>query len=639
MNKAALAIMGKIRLLYESNQANAGAFVAFHPVALPMTERDLAFLDETPTITLTPTERLRAAADFATLTSYIPSTTAVWTHDGRLLWDVVKTVLTQAQLATDSLSPSEEAELAQARALLHRTQVITNRLTGETTEVPVPTATLASYEEHQAAYLAANQRLNAARVTAEHSDDPTVKAQWEVSREPLELEVRQAERDWIIHGHRNEVDEAFADIDRLTGRGPALRWQEWKHRLNEAERTDLSIDRTFYETAFMPPAFHRAEAADIWTKVTLDASEIASLSEQALRTMPALANSRLVESDVQANLEIRSLSVELARVEIVRPWFDPMLVNSRSWRWPDAQAPLSDGQDPPRGSLVAYTNSLIFARNLTIRLLPQSSQNDAAIEDLKQGTRFSFGPLLLQQLPSTQQPEATAELLSAKLDPRETLLLRDALVRPAGVGPATGLRSTAPSGPVSQSPLLRDISTVAALSHHHSTNVNPVLVIKPTEPTSNTLSAQPTIGGTTLANLKPQILHRMVAVQPTTGICRGKVVDRVSNQPVEDARITFTSADRKSTRSALSDANGDYRVTLPAGLYRVGVRRFGFQDFRTGGRFIIIKTNKTRVLDVMLNSRPDQTKEVELWQSVQLIASICRRVPRAPDPSDTLSWP
>jgi hypothetical protein len=71
---------------------------------------------------------------------------------------------------------------------------------------------------------------------------------------------------------------------------------------------------------------------------------------------------------VRANGEIQELSMEIARVDVERPWFHRELFASRFWKpkLPD-QLPLSDGSEPlPQGTLPGYVIGLILVRNISL---------------------------------------------------------------------------------------------------------------------------------------------------------------------------------------------------------------------------------------------------------------------------------
>lgn len=439
MNDAALAIMAKIRMLYERGEEQK-RFLAFHPFAHPLTKGDLAFTDPNSDLA-SPQELKRAAADFATFVNLIPTVDPVWMYDGRMLWNEYGTIFRLASVADDQLSSEEEATLEAAHDVLYEEREVTDPDTGKTNTELVETEKHERYRQYKKKHQDAKERYNQAVITAENAEDADVKEAAAAEQDELEEAVEEALREWKGKGHKNEIEEAFADIDRLSGRGPKLLWQDWKEQYDRGgPESDVLIDRTFYPTSYWPTSFYRDEATGSWTTVTMDGSEVRSLANRAKADMPDLTDSGLVDDGGQADLEIERLSVELARVEIVRPWFDPSLLRSRVWRWRHGREPLSDGGDPPRGSLPAYTTSMVFARNLTIELEPRSEPNERAVNRLKDGDLVSFGPMLLKQVHSTVESGQVSRLETATFDPEETKALRELTseVAVARAAPARG---------------------------------------------------------------------------------------------------------------------------------------------------------------------------------------------------------
>ncbi len=74
------------------------------------------------------------------------------------------------------------------------------------------------------------------------------------------------------------------------------------------------------------------------------------------------------------NAKSFSLTFEIAQAAIVRPWFHPSFIKSKSWRFsPGSDGVVSgdmvsDGGDPPKGLMPAYPTSVIFIRNLSMQI-------------------------------------------------------------------------------------------------------------------------------------------------------------------------------------------------------------------------------------------------------------------------------
>jgi hypothetical protein len=139
--------------------------------------------------------------------------------------------------------------------------------------------------------------------------------------------------------------------------------------------TDLR-GNAFYDMYLWPANFLDADSPAQWTELRMDAGEIQALSSMAADSTQQLATT-LTTDPAQAqtlDVDVSNLSLELDRVEVMRPWLEPLVFENRAWRWPDDREPLSDGEEPPNGSLPAYVSAIVFARNLEIELEESSEQ-------------------------------------------------------------------------------------------------------------------------------------------------------------------------------------------------------------------------------------------------------------------------
>jgi len=390
------ALMTKLELLFgkasdPSGQAGKDTFLSFQLPAIPYSVKELSFRLPASESGLTPQQEKNFAADFARLVNLIPAVSSIWSSDGRTLWNEYSTILTQAIVASDDPTASEAAELQQARELL---------------DSPKYTA----YQQYLKAYMSAVENYNALKLKADNSTDPKLQEDWKLQEPGYKALLKSAYLEWIAKGFKLEVEEAFADIDRIGGRNPQLLWASWKDDFNQSVRTDLE-GQNFYETHFFPENFFKPDAQGQWTKLTLDASEIDALSAKAPEGIRNLASSSASGVKTQAvDLEIARLSVELIRVPIMRSWLNPSVFRSNLWKWSGSKEPLSDGLTPPQGSLPAYTTSMILARNFQVELKANSEKNTQIIKRLQQGELVLLGPLPLQAVAKTVDARSVTKL-------------------------------------------------------------------------------------------------------------------------------------------------------------------------------------------------------------------------------------
>ncbi len=382
-DKIIKALLTKLQMLLDETESRERSFLSFYIPGLPISSKDLDFSSTKNNSELTPQERLKASSNFANLVNQIPKASSRWSSDQSLLWNQYKSILTQSVVALDEPSDAEKQQLQEARNFLYQREKITDLLGTRT--VIVESQNLADYRKYQQLYLQALSEYNSHRLDAKFSDNPRVQQEWQIQEKEYKSKVENAKNDWINIGKRWEVEAKFNIVDQITGRNPQIIWAQWKDDFEQFRLTNLD-NQDFYETHFHPENFYKPNAENQWTQFTLNTSEIKQLESEE-----ANFSERIPSGLPNLELAVSSLSVELIRVPIIRPWLNVGLFNSRAWRFPDNRKPLSDGNKTPQGSLVAYTNSIIFIRNLQIKLDSEATDNSSVLKDIESGKLTSLG--------------------------------------------------------------------------------------------------------------------------------------------------------------------------------------------------------------------------------------------------------
>lgn len=356
---------------------------------LPISERDLQINFFAKGQKSSTQDALNAAGDFARLVNQIPDPTIErWSSDGALLWNLYDTLLTQAVLASNKPTAKEQKALKKARDVLYVQQEIIDQVDNSQRTITQDSPKLKSYKECQDAYIRARSEYNARKISAETSNSTAAKDQWDTDKTSLEANIQAAQAKWATLGFKREVEEAFASIDQITGKSPQLVWENWKAAFRQAKFTDLR-GSDFYLSYFSPQGFFESEQGDYWTRIEMDDGEIKQLASTGRY------------SGYASELPVSRLSVDIIRVEVVRPWFDPRVFRSRTWTYPsDAlllgadlppspAEPYSDGQAD--ASLPCYVTEVLIARNLQISLEGDSESAPAA------GNHVALGPFDLKE--------------------------------------------------------------------------------------------------------------------------------------------------------------------------------------------------------------------------------------------------
>jgi len=367
----------------------------------PISPQDLAFSLKTNHLNLSTQGFIRAASDFDRVVNRIPKPSVSWQSDEHLLWQEYQTILTQAIVASSDPTPEEITRFERARNFLYQQKEITDLLGTRIAVVDSPK--LATYKKYREAYLQAESQYNSLKRAAQTSTNLKVVQDWRLNASIYKLQVDNAHDAWISSGYKNEVETAFGLIDQIGKLHPQLIWAKWKADFHLSNLKNLE-NQDFYYTYFYPPDFYNLDTQKKWQTLTLDSSEIESLSSKNIDADRELFSSQdpSVETQ-QRDLSISSLTADLIKVEIVRPWMNPDLFERRFWKWPDNRELLSSGEQPFQGSLPAYTTHMILARNLKIRLQSESGENAEALQSISASNPISWGPFSLKDavLPSS----------------------------------------------------------------------------------------------------------------------------------------------------------------------------------------------------------------------------------------------
>ncbi len=164
---------------------------------------------------------------------------------------------------------------------------------------------------------------------------------------------------------------AEQSIDSPPGEKTALRFAEATARLGDGRMTPA--ENIFYLTGTVP---HSLTVDNDWTTVALPEAHLAvraaALSDMAKSWLPRMNTLPQLGDEF-----IKGVSFQIASLAVLRPWFDPDVLNLRGWRITGDE--ISDGKTPPRGRLPGYCTRLIVVRNLTFIVgddaLPETGSN------------------------------------------------------------------------------------------------------------------------------------------------------------------------------------------------------------------------------------------------------------------------
>lgn len=398
-----LALMSKAKKVFGSD----GTFLSFPVSPLPYSKRLLDFYSQQNADDLR--QSLQNLQAFSMLVNLIPSDEAWLPEETRFLWEAYEQVLKQANFASVTRTPEEEATYQAAFAYL---RIALADGSGQDSPATI------SYRQHKDAYLLAQQKYLAAKSTAECAIDPLEKQRWLEVDEPAQraqLDALQAE--WIMVGHKAEVEAAQSTVISLGARSPLQTWAEWNSRFNrDLDAMSGAADTSTVFPSFFAPANALDEGA--WKPFKLSEEEVKVL----LSAAPAELRARFSAEGTDSS--VKSLAFEFSSAAIVRPWFVADAFRARFWRFADAADVISDGATPPAGLCPAYVTAIVFARRVAIELKPEAQAGSSvkpfdgfrfnvAVQDSVLRTRIEREALVAVAAP--EAPEVESNIQRVKL--------------------------------------------------------------------------------------------------------------------------------------------------------------------------------------------------------------------------------
>lgn len=182
-------------------------------------------------------------------------------------------------------------------------------------------------------------------------------------RSHLKDGLHDAWQTWGELRYRDEIDLARQTIDSITRKGLLSRRENAKHTLLTSKLNDPMYGDYLRTSVFPSNTLERQS----WTKVSFDASNLSQNTTSSAHTVGATAGRSWLfglikvagnagvanaTSTMTAPDDKSTISFEPAQIPLIRPWFDPALLEAHNWRWANGQKTrmLSDGGNPRRAT-------------------------------------------------------------------------------------------------------------------------------------------------------------------------------------------------------------------------------------------------------------------------------------------------
>ncbi len=280
-------------------------------------------------------DQINRLSAFSQLVNDIPiPNSKIWLPDGSKVWDIYELLLTLAQFPDNSSQTNREITAFASPASLH----------GLSGSAPAKPQDLALNWNDAAAGIGSTLRsagfqLKSHPVMPEPSPNRTLRPQAAMA------DARP--------------QAAMANANQL-GTGLDALFQNLRAKLTSSTLTDLVLGTQFCPTVFYPVDFYQSAYDSNRQTVELNPQE-----GDVLVPVPAGGK----------------ITGEMITVRLQRSWLSPWVFANRAWRFsPDSgMQPISDGGDPPSGSMPLFPSALLIARNVKTVLPPNRAPAAAAV--------------------------------------------------------------------------------------------------------------------------------------------------------------------------------------------------------------------------------------------------------------------
>lgn len=286
-----------------------------------------------------------------------------------------------SEVAQYELDEKTRKKLDDARGLLTKTVMkATDFLSDEKVPVEEDSDLVKAYNEKMEEYIDALLTFNNYRIAAE--SDPQATTYWRLNGEALRRRVKSKKEAWEYVKGQYEPVTAF--IANVTEKDLSLLKAEYKDLLDRSLMTGLVTGTEFPFTTLSPANFAKANG---WTEFTFNMrrykdqakSDVNNHSLKIDQTSTSWfhkqhynygKDNQFQELELGLDLTNVDISFKICQVNIVRPWFKPSFLTSKSWRFAPGTEEgrtgtvLSSGGPKPEGILPAYPTAMLIVKDV-----------------------------------------------------------------------------------------------------------------------------------------------------------------------------------------------------------------------------------------------------------------------------------
>lgn len=424
-----LAKLNQIILGGEEGEPSPNYFCTWCAPGIPYPESDFEFMQRAGTQDADELRRLNQQAYiWSRFVDFIPDLSGTYDGDqqdaifqtaGRRLSFLWEIVLRMSDVAATPLTDQQREALRRVEDVLSPTRVELDPISGEEIKRTATSPLELDYDRFRTRYETAVIELNAKRIAATVGADAQAVADWQFNASAFRARARQAMNAWVTQGRKMEYERLVTFKASTLARSLSFLRDDLQQRYRNALLTSIMDNQEFPVTGVVPPNF--AEAAG-WTDFSFQESEHHHFQRSSATRfsgraglgfgpfrLGARAGFSREDRRVTVSGEDFSMGFEVVQAPILRSWFEPWFLEMRAWRFPpnlpqgllggeiealDSMM-LSDGEDPPRGHMIAYPVSAICARNIRIRFRAFEDETSEVRRHVSGGGSVGWGPFRL----------------------------------------------------------------------------------------------------------------------------------------------------------------------------------------------------------------------------------------------------
>lgn len=355
-------------------------------------------------------ELVRNAAQFSRWANTVPSSNVIggtFEGNGTMVWDIYDKVLRMSRVPETKLTPEEQAKIKKFQNALTVTKQVTdydddgNEIKKE---VPEDSPMMKAYKKKMAAYNNAVIAYNNKRLAALNAESNMAVQDFTMNADTYRSNVVSAMDDWVSEGKKLTVEKMLAFLQQTGQRDLSLIKRDLQDKLARGKMTDPAFNAEFYMTTLYPGSFINTDEG--WTQFTFSSSSANTYAKETHASTSASgglnwglwrasASGGHTKDTNLGTMDASDFEMEfkVTQAPLGRAWFSPEFLINNAWTWDETlNKPLSDGQNPPKGQMIAYPTTAVFIKDVKIKSSRMSSLAETISSSLKAEASVGWGP-------------------------------------------------------------------------------------------------------------------------------------------------------------------------------------------------------------------------------------------------------